>query len=159
MKELQECPCANLVHCSWGSWDSGKGVWLVWGHVNGGMEASTTLTAPDPTVPFCLPLLHAAAAASPFSMASPQMCGPSFLPFFSLSSLPCMCVLRWMVLVLLCFWLKTHFLCVCVSASAQLSDTSLPCLLIELSIPSYSEHQYTCCLFQWSEGVKPAKDR
>lgn len=133
----------TLCTCSWGSWRFWERRVTCLSHVNGGMERLLHLLLQTPR---CLSATSAhrlllPRVPSPWPR-SPDV-GPSFLPFLPL--LPfLMCVLRWMVLVLLCFWLKTHF-CVCLIRVTQLSDTSLPCLLIELSIPSYGRHQYTCC--------------
>lgn len=111
-KNFKNALVLTLCTCSWGSWDSGKDVWLVWGHVNGGMERLLHLLLQTPR---CLSATSAHRRCCRESLLhgqGPQMCGPSFLPF-SPSPPFLMCVLRWMVLVLLCFWLKTHFLCVC----------------------------------------------
>ena len=102
----------TLSTCSWGSWDSGNDMWLVWGHADGDMERLPLVLLQTPR---CLSATSAHRRCCRESLLhgqGPQMHGPSFLPF-SLSPPFLMRVLRWMVLVLLCFWLKTHFVCVC----------------------------------------------
>lgn len=81
----------TLCTCSWGSWDSGKDVWLVWGHVNGGMERLLhLLLGPD-----CLSATSAHTPPLLPRVPSPWPRSPdvwAFLPsFFSLSSLPYVC--------------------------------------------------------------------
>lgn len=111
-KNFKNALVLTLCTCSWGSWDSGKDVWLVWGHVDGGMERLLhVLLRPHGAF---LPLLHtAAAAASPCSMAKVPRCVglPSFLFSPSPPSL-CVCWDEWF-LFYSAFGLR-HILCVCV---------------------------------------------
>ena len=107
-----------------------------------------------------LPLLHtAAAAARPFSMAKvPRFMGlPSFFSLsFPPSFLPYTCV-EMNGSCFTAFDLR-HILCVCLICITQLSNTSLPFLLIDYESILTAVISTCSDIFQWSKGVKPAKD-
>lgn len=94
----------TLCTSSWGNWDSGKHIWLVWGHADGDMERLPCIPLRTP------PRLYATSAhccccrEALLHGQGPQIYGSSFLPFSLSPSLPpsfLIHVLRLRVLVLL----------------------------------------------------------
>lgn len=127
-----------------------------WGH-----GASTMHTAPDPTAPLCnfCTLLLLPRGPSPWPR-SPDLW--VFLPsFFSLSFPPSFLPYTCVEIKGSCFTAFDlgHILCVCLICITQLSNTSLPFLLVDYESILTAVISTCSAIFQWSKGVEAAKDK